>query len=123
MLQEVICIVCPRGCRVVVDRAQEPWSFSGNSCNRGPIYASQELTAPKRMLTTTLPISGALVHRLPVASSGEVPKEQVIAVIKALAHTQVQAPITMGQVIVHNILDLEVDIVATRTLEVLAKNS
>lgn len=38
-------------------------------------------------------------------------------VMKALAKTQVDAPIKVGDVIVSNILDLGVDILATRTLE------
>ncbi|NIZ19681.1 DUF1667 domain-containing protein [Entomospira culicis] len=116
-LQEVICIICPKGCHIEVDRRQEPWEFSGNSCKRGPIYAQKELTAPSRMLTTTIAIKGAIVPRLPVVTSSDVPKERMMDVMKALAKTQVDAPIKVGDVIVSNILDLGVDILATRTLE------
>lgn len=49
------CIVCPRGCHLTTswDREGEVL-VSGNQCPRGLAYAREELTCPKRILTTTV---------------------------------------------------------------------
>lgn len=111
-MKEMICIVCPRGCRLTMDEHGE---IHGNFCRRGAIYGKQEATAPMRILTTTVALySESDICRLPVMTAHEIPKEKMDAVIAALKDVKVKAPIRMRQVIVPNILDLGVDIVATK---------
>ena len=55
--------------------------------------------------------------RLPVISSGDVPKDMVSEVIKFLDTVEVKAPVKVKDVVVENVLGLGVDIVATRTIE------
>ena len=43
MNKEFICIVCPRGCHIKVDKQN---AISGNSCKRGETYVINELTNP-----------------------------------------------------------------------------
>ena len=47
----VICTVCPMGCRITVDA---DGMTQGNTCKRGEVYARQEVTEPKRTLTSTI---------------------------------------------------------------------
>ena len=66
MRQELTCITCPIGCRLVVERpsaaapdgaaagdAVAELVVSGNRCPRGAAYAREELLAPKRTVTAT----------------------------------------------------------------------
>ena len=64
MEKEMICIVCPVGCHISVNT--ETYEVKGNSCPRGEVYGKEELTAPKRVVTSTVKIKNALDKRCPV---------------------------------------------------------
>jgi CxxC motif-containing protein len=116
---EMICIVCPMSCRLVidVDDAGAVLSVAGNSCNRGDVYARKELTNPTRMLTSTVKISGAIYDRLPVITSSDIPKGMMFEVMKALANVEVVAPVKANDIIVENVCDLGINIIASRSME------
>lgn len=116
---EMICIVCPMSCRLVidVDGAGAVQSVAGNACNRGDIYARKELTNPTRMLTSTVKISGAIYDRLPVITSSDIPKGMMFEVMKALANVEVVAPVKVNDIIIENVCDLGINIIASRSME------
>ena len=116
---EMICIVCPMSCHLEVDLddAGQVLNVTGNACNRGDVYARKELTNPTRMLTSTVKISGALYDRLPVITSSDIPKGMMFEVMKALAHVEVVAPVAMNEVIIKNVCGLDVNIIASRSME------
>jgi CxxC motif-containing protein len=116
---EMICIICPMSCRLEIDMDDQGQvlNVTGNACNRGDVYARKELTNPTRMLTSTVKISGAMYDRLPVITSSDIPKGMMFEVMKALAHVEVVAPIKMDEVIVKNVCGLDVDIIASRSME------
>ena len=47
-MKELICIVCPKGCHLRVDEAQD-YRVTGNGCPRGEEYGKMELTHPTRV--------------------------------------------------------------------------
>ena len=55
----------------------------GNSCKKGEEFARQEHIDPRRLVTTTVAVDGALWPRLPVKTTGEVPKMLVREVCRA----------------------------------------
>ena len=111
---EMICIVCPKGCLMTVDEQPEGLAISGNGCKRGIQYANKEWTAPMRTLTTTVVIEGAQWRRLPVVTRGEIPKGKLFEAMAVINTVKVQGPVKMNQVIVPNLLGLGVDVVASR---------
>jgi CxxC motif-containing protein len=114
-----LCIGCPLGCRLEVDEDLEEHAIvevRGFSCRRGKEYAIQEHTAPQRMVTTTVAIDKARWARLPVRTSRPAPKDKVLEICRALRTVRVSAPIASGDIIVRNILDTGVDIIATRDM-------
>lgn len=55
MIREMICISCPMGCHLTVDDSDKnDIKVSGNTCPRGRIYGINEVTAPKRMVTSLM---------------------------------------------------------------------
>ena len=62
-MKELICILCPRGCRLKVD---DNLNVTGNFCPRGIIYAKTEITNPTRSLTSTVKIKAKDAVRLSV---------------------------------------------------------
>ena len=111
---EMICIVCPRGCRLRID---EQMNVTGNACPRGAAYAKAELTRPTRTVTSTVYLSGGAVGRVPVKTSAPIPKEKIFDVMAAIRRCRADAPVVCGQVLIKNVLGLDADIVATRSVE------
>lgn len=111
------CIVCPMSCTIDVDMVDgQVASVSGFTCPRGEAYAREEVTAPKRMLTTTVKIKGGALPLLPVISRTALPKEKIIDCARALSCVEVTAPVHEGDTVMADILGLGVDIVAARDL-------
>lgn len=117
MEQIITCINCPVGCRmtVLLSDAGEFLSVTGNTCPRGAVYARQECTLPKRVITAVIPVEGSRMP-LSVKTSLPVPKELIQDVMHELGSVQIHTPVQAGQVIIHHVLKTDADIVATRTL-------
>ncbi|MCD8175642.1 MAG: DUF1667 domain-containing protein [Phascolarctobacterium sp.] len=112
------CIMCPMGCEMTVTIEKGTViSVNGNTCPRGDKYARDEITAPKRMLTSTVSIEGGMLPLLPVVSADVLPKERILNCALYLRKVRVKAPVKMGDVIVKDILGLGVNIVASRDME------
>ena len=91
--------------------------ISGNTCNRGENYARNEMTHPMRQLTSTVKIEGAALQRLPVILSAEVPKENLMNVMREINQASVEAPVNIKDVIISDVCGLGVDVIASRTMK------
>lgn len=115
-MKNLICIVCPKGCRLQVDE-EHGYAVSGNSCPRGAEYGKNELLHPTRVLTSTVCIQGGLHRRLPVKTTAPIPKELIFEAMDALNGVRLTAPVHLGQVVIPNLLGTGVDVVATRGMK------
>ena len=112
-MKELICINCPLGCRLSVDdRNLEDIKVTGNTCLRGVKYAVSEVTAPKRMVTSSVPVANLTDRRVSVKTNNPVPKEKIFEVLKLIKTVKATAPVSIGDVLYKNICD-GVDLVAT----------
>ena len=118
MTKEFVCIVCPNSCHLTVCDDSGEVVVTGNSCKRGKEHGTNEFTRPMRMLTSTVSITGALLPRLSVVSTDVVPKDQVNACLQDIYKVSVKAPVHCGDVIIHNIQNTGVDIVASKSMAV-----
>ena len=84
--------------------------LSGNGCPRGLLYAKDEVTAPKRTVTTTLKLIGG--GTVPVKTSAPVPKAEIFNVLAKLKGTEVAPPVRIGQALFADVFP-GVDMVAT----------
>ena len=117
MEQTITCINCPVGCRMTVSLSDtgEFLSVTGNTCPRSAKYAQQECTLPERMITAVIPVAGSETP-LSVKTASPVPKKLISSVIDELARVQVSLPVTIGQIVLPDVLNTGVDIIATRSL-------
>ena len=112
-MKELVCINCPLGCRLSVDDSDiADIKVTGNTCPRGVKYAVSEVTAPKRMVTSSVPVVGSTVSRVSVKTSGPVPKEKINEVLKLIKTVKATAPVKIGDVLYKNICG-GVNLVAT----------
>ncbi|MDR2028008.1 MAG: DUF1667 domain-containing protein [Treponema sp.] len=114
-MTELICIVCPRGCHLLVDE-QQGYTVTGHGCSRGEAYGRAELSNPTRVLTSTVAIRGARYRRCPVKTAAPIPKGLMFQVLERLKQVELDSPVSIGQVIVENVCDTGIPVVATRNL-------
>lgn len=113
--REMICINCPLGCMLSVSRNEAgEVTVSGNTCPRGAEYGRTEMTAPKRVLTSTVRIQGEKGRVVPVKTASPVPKEKIGDCMEALKKAEVRLPVQIGDVVLENVAGTGVAVVATK---------
>ena len=112
------CIGCPIGCPLqLVHERDEIKEISGHGCNRGAKYARQEFTDPRRDLSTTVAISGALWERLPVKVTGAILKDRVMETARKIHSLRVDAPVKLGQVLIADFMgEKGINVIACRSM-------
>ncbi|MCC8025124.1 MAG: DUF1667 domain-containing protein [Clostridium sp.] len=113
--RELICIGCPMGCPLTVElEGKEVVSVTGHTCKRGEVYARKEVLSPTRIVTSTVKVEGGKADMVSVKTKEDIPKDKIFQCVKALKGITVKAPVHIGDVIVPNVADTGVDIVATK---------
>mgnify|MGYP002520854277 CR=1 FL=1 len=108
---ELTCIRCPIGCHLVVTKnADGTVSVTGNSCPRGAEYGKQEMTQPKRTITTIKQIRGGTIS---VKTSVAVDKKLYFEVLKAIRDAKEKRSYKIGDIILKNVCGTNSNIVVT----------
>lgn len=115
-MKELICIVCPKGCRLRVDET-DGCKVTGNSCPRGEEYGKIELTNPTRTITSTVAVRGAAHPRCPVKTTKPIPRGLIFEAMQTLDGLELTAPVALGQVAVANVCGTGADFVTTCALD------
>lgn len=116
--REITCINCPMGCALQVEIENgEVTQVTGNACPRGPLYAQKEVSAPRRTVTGTVCITGAVDEVVSCKTYPDIPKEMIGAVADAMSRVVVEAPVAIGDVLVENIANTGSNLVATHSLD------
>lgn len=117
MKKEIICTVCPRGCHIQVEgEGERILSVEGQGCKRGLDYATAEFAHPVRILTTTVKLAGRN-ELLPVRSNKPLPKEKLFEAMEIIRAASVKAPVERYDVVIANLCDTGVDMVATKAVK------
>ena len=95
----------------------EVTEVTGNTCKRGDVYARKEVTNPTRIVTSTVKVSGGTLAMVSVKTKTDIPKGKIFDCVRALKTVCVKAPVHIGDVILENVADTGVDIIATKNVE------
>ena len=115
--KELISIGCPLGCNLTVEMdGGQVVSVNGNTCKRGDDYARKELTDPRRIVTSTVPVAGGNLPVVSVKTASDIPKGKIRECLCALKGVTLTAPVQIGDVIVENVADTGVDVIATKSI-------
>ncbi|MBN1487451.1 MAG: DUF1667 domain-containing protein [Anaerolineae bacterium] len=115
--EKMICITCPMGCTLQVTHEGETvLNVEGNACKRGEEYVKRELTDPRRMVATTVKVKGGTHPLLPVYTESAVSKPRIFELLQKVREVELQAPVTMGDVILEDPLGDGINIVASRSM-------
>ncbi len=118
MKKEMVCISCPKGCRMTVEyEGDKVLEVLGNSCSKGWDYAVDEITKPVRIVTSTVKVRGGKLTVVPVKTNKPVRRHLIFDVMNEIYKAEVKAPVKEGQVIIKNAADSGADIIATLDLK------
>lgn len=118
------CTTCPSECLLTVEVERDVngsvaaiHSVTGNRCPRGDKFAHQELTCPMRVLTTTVAVSGGDEALLPVRTAEAIPLALHAQAMDLIRGVVVDAPIRMGEVVLPNLLNTGIDLIASMDID------
>lgn len=114
-MKELVCIVCPKGCRLHVDD-ENGYTVTGNNCPRGAEYGKNELQNPTRVLTSSVGISGALHSRCPVKTDRPIAKGKLFDAMAEVSRVRLQAPVAVGDIVIENIAGTGANLVSAKTM-------
>ena len=115
-MKQLVCIGCPRGCRLTIDENNGEYTVTGNTCPRGIEFALSEMTAPKRTICSTVKTAFSDVPVLPVRVSDDIPKEKIFDVMREINAVTLKERIGRGDAVIKDVLGLGVDVIATSDL-------
>ena len=116
--KNLTCIGCPLGCLITVELQNgEVISVTGNTCKRGEDYARKEVTNPTRIVTSMVKVCGGNVPTISVKTKSDIPKDKIFDCVKALKDVEVKAPVAIGDVILADVAETGVTVVATKGVE------
>ena len=91
-------------------------SIEGQTCKRGEVYARKELTNPTRVVTSTVKISGGQDIVVPVKTATDIPKNAIFTCLEQLKEIELQAPVSIGDVVINNVAETTVNVVVTKNV-------
>lgn len=112
------CIICPKGCSLSLQYIDVKPKICGNRCLRGKDFFLQEMKQPLRKFSTTVKVSNGDLEVCPVSSKKQLPKELILDLIRYLNSMNLKAPIKYGDMILEIFEEYEVEIIATRDINI-----
>ena len=115
--RELTCIGCPMGCALTASlEAGKVVSVEGYTCKRGRDYGEKECTNPMRTVTSSVPVTGGAIAMVSVKTASDIPKGKTQECMEAIHTATAQAPVHLGDVILTNIADTGVNLIATKAV-------
>ncbi|MEI8095642.1 MAG: DUF1667 domain-containing protein [Spirochaetales bacterium] len=112
------CIQCPVGCRLAIalDDHGKVVDVAGNTCEKGPPWAVQEIEDPVRTLTTSVRVLRGDDELVSVRTTGAIPRRLLTEALAVAKELRIEAPVAVGRVIAVNLANSGIDLVATRAV-------
>ena len=108
-----ICIMCPMGCGLEIEKVGDEIRVSGNTCKRGEAYGKAEFTHPVRTVTTLVKLEDGSVASC--KTDAPVPKERVSDVVAYIGALTLGKDVKIGDRFHAHLDGLDTDIIITGT--------
>lgn len=115
MKQEFTCVVCPNGCLLTVWEEKGQVKVEGAACKNGVTYGINELTDPRRVLTTSIRVTGGTLPLVSVRSDRAIKKSDLIPAMREIGFLTVPAPVKIGDLLYADEA-MELRLLATRNV-------
>ncbi|HHV64912.1 MAG TPA: DUF1667 domain-containing protein [Peptococcaceae bacterium] len=116
LTRNFICILCPNSCEITASFNNDGIlrNIDGFSCQKGAEYVQQEIYNPRRNIATSVKVTGGELPLVSVRLTKAIPKEKIFEVMTEIKKVTLQAPVSLGDVIISNVLGLGADVIATK---------
>ncbi len=109
--KKFVCIRCPVGCNLTVKKYESgKIVVSGNSCKRGEEYGIQEVTEPRRTITT---IKQTKTGSISLKTDAPAKKEQYFDILKEIERKKINKQYEIGDIFIKNVFGTNINIVVT----------
>lgn len=117
MIKNYTCIICPNGCDIEVELEDNKIiNLNGALCKKGKEYVITELTNPQRNIASSVKVKNGNLPLVSVRLNNNIPKNKIFEVMNEIKKVSVEVPIKIGDVIIKNVLNLNVDVIATKNI-------
>jgi len=118
MEREFVCIICPNGCQISVEyEGTNIKNIKGDECPKGKDYVKNEIINPLRVFTGSVLVENGDFSLVSVKTHIPIPKKYLKKIGEITRRIKVEAPVEIGQVVAFNLLNENVDLIATRKIE------
>lgn len=108
---KTVCINCPVGCLLNIEKEGDKITVTGNACLRGVKYGEQEIICPKRVVTSLIKTKNKIYS---VKTDNTVNKSQIFEILDFIAKIKLENDnFKIGDIIVENILSSGTNLVIT----------
>ena len=119
--KELVCIVCPNGCPLEVEIANtvkdlKIIGITGNLCDKGPVWAEQELLNPVRNIASNIRVEKGDFPLVSVRTDSPIPLDSIFDVMEEIKKARVKAPVAIGDCLIDKPAGLPCKIIATRNV-------
>ena len=119
MEREYTCIICPNGCLIKVEyEGTNIKNIKGDECPKGKDYVKNEITNPLRVFTGSVLVENGNFSLVSLKTPVPIPKKYLKKIGEITHHLKVKAPIEISQAVASNLLDKNIDLVATRKVNI-----
>ena len=116
MKRTLTCIICPNGCSLDVESDGRDILVEGNLCSRGEEYAKEEVSDPKRTISSSIMLLHGDMEIVSVRLNRPVPKAMIFPIMEAIREARAEAPVHIGDVLIPDVLSTGADVIATRNV-------
>lgn len=116
--RELTCVICPNGCELTVTIEERPditvKEVSGHTCDKGPVWAEQEVINPVRTIASSIAVEGGDFPLVSVRTDAPIPLGRIGDVMNAIKAVTTKAPVRIGQPLLESPAGTACNIIATR---------
>ena len=116
MKKALTCIICPNGCPLEAEISDAGITVKGNLCSRGEEYAKEEVSDPKRTISSSIRLFHGDMEIVSVRLNRPVPKAMIFPIMEAIREARAEAPVHIGDVLIPDVLSTGADVIATRNV-------
>ena len=117
MTREYTCILCPNSCQITVEyEGKTLIKAEGNKCDKGREYVTQELTDPKRTITSSVLVTGGDRPLASVRLTAPISRDLIFPLMEKLQNIVLTAPVVPGTVVMEKVFGSNADLIVTSSV-------
>ena len=108
------CILCPNSCEIAVEyEGKQLIKAEGYKCDNGRKYVEQELSDPKRTITSSVLVEGGQRPLASVRLTAPISRDLIFPLMEKIQTIRLTAPVVPGTVVMEKVFGTDADLITT----------